>query len=419
MENQNNMSEQNTQLIGQNPSDQFVQTTKKPKVNYWMISTFGLLLTVVALSVVLVLKIKITSPLSIDGSKSASDSFENNNVSQLLAKSPSGKYEIRFAEMLANNGLALKNNQGFQDLVSVPIQSAGLGNQGITKENISWNKDESVVAITYIPEQNSKTAKLLISPTTWDPGTSPDAHTVDLGSGAFYGVSVDSAFPPVFSTDGKYIAVQTDLIHQISIYDFQGNRIESLMTKYADTPLFSPEMYQLENGKYSPFLEYKWNVAGDGILYRFLGTEQYYEVKMASLSWKTYINLTFNYSIKYSDIYEVPEQTTKQISQLGKDTNICIIEKSTGVCKVVINATDTTKDVGDMGGSGQPSETKDVIIGGVQAKEAFFDNTLTGTVNRMIVSFKRGNIYYQISAENESKDFSEIDQILSTFKFLP
>lgn len=39
MENQINVSDQNTQQIGQNMSNQSVQIPEKPKINYWMIST--------------------------------------------------------------------------------------------------------------------------------------------------------------------------------------------------------------------------------------------------------------------------------------------------------------------------------------------------------------------------------------------
>lgn len=48
MENQNNMSSQNTQQIGQNPDNQQQSILEKPKVNYWMIST-------ILLAVILVL----------------------------------------------------------------------------------------------------------------------------------------------------------------------------------------------------------------------------------------------------------------------------------------------------------------------------------------------------------------------------
>jgi len=48
MENQNNMSSQNIQQIGQNPVNQQQSILEKPKVNYWMIST-------ILLAVILVL----------------------------------------------------------------------------------------------------------------------------------------------------------------------------------------------------------------------------------------------------------------------------------------------------------------------------------------------------------------------------
>ena len=40
MENQVNVGDQNTQQIGQNFVDQLMQNSVKPKINYWMISTF-------------------------------------------------------------------------------------------------------------------------------------------------------------------------------------------------------------------------------------------------------------------------------------------------------------------------------------------------------------------------------------------
>ena len=93
------------------------------------------------------------------------------------------------------------------------------------------------------------------------------------------GITYERAFYPVVSPNGKYIAVATDLIRQISIFDFMGNKIKDLQTKYSNVELFSPEMYELEGGKYSPFLDYKWSEDGKAILYRFEGTEKYFEVK--------------------------------------------------------------------------------------------------------------------------------------------
>jgi len=47
MENQINAGDQNTQQIGQNPVSQPMQLMEKPKVNYWMIITFVLLIILV------------------------------------------------------------------------------------------------------------------------------------------------------------------------------------------------------------------------------------------------------------------------------------------------------------------------------------------------------------------------------------
>ena len=49
MENQINVSNQNTQQIGQNPVSQPVQVPEKPKINYWMISMLVLLLVFIGL----------------------------------------------------------------------------------------------------------------------------------------------------------------------------------------------------------------------------------------------------------------------------------------------------------------------------------------------------------------------------------
>ena len=61
---------------------------------------------------------------------------------------------------------------------------------------------------------------------------------VDLGNASYYGNNIERPFYPVISPDGKYIAVATDLIRQISIFDFMGNKIKDLQTKYSNVELF-------------------------------------------------------------------------------------------------------------------------------------------------------------------------------------
>lgn len=51
MENQINSGDQNTQQIGQNPAIQPVQTSEKPKVNYWMILTLILAIALIILGI--------------------------------------------------------------------------------------------------------------------------------------------------------------------------------------------------------------------------------------------------------------------------------------------------------------------------------------------------------------------------------
>lgn len=55
MENQINVDDQNTQQIGQNAANQPVQSPEKPKLNYWIISTFLLLIILLSGGVWLIL----------------------------------------------------------------------------------------------------------------------------------------------------------------------------------------------------------------------------------------------------------------------------------------------------------------------------------------------------------------------------
>lgn len=189
--------------------------------------------------------------------KNNNDNFQKTTIS----KSPSGQYLLRFTEKL---GLELVSPNEKITLIDEPIKDSGTD---FTDKNVTWDKDESSLALTYVANTKKpadKTAILLIFSNSGNL-----IKKVDLGKGAYYGINQDIAFPPVASLNGKYIAVQTDLIHKISIFAFLGNRVKDLPTKYANVKLFSNDMYRLEDGKYSPFLDYKWTETGDGVLYRF------------------------------------------------------------------------------------------------------------------------------------------------------
>jgi hypothetical protein len=181
--------------------------------------------------------------------------------------SESGKYQLRFSE---NSGLNLVTPDR-----TIPLLNDTVIDDSTTfdQNNVGWNADESVVVITYVNilEQNAyiafyKTDGELIDKTALVEG--------------YYGINLDQAFPPVVSGDGKYIAVQTELIHKISIFDFSGKLVKTLNTKYADVELFSDAMYELEGGTYNPFFEYKWNDDNSGVLYRFQNTDTFFEVKL-------------------------------------------------------------------------------------------------------------------------------------------
>jgi hypothetical protein len=209
------------------------------------------------------------------------------NAEENLHSSPSGKH---FVKVLGSDLAVITQSTKYTYIK--PVQNQGK----IDKSNIAWNHNESIVAITYIAETEERTGHLLlVSHEEANKGVNDSMmrtgdiievtnfgiiKDIDLGKGAFYGNNEEQSFSPVVSPDGKYIAIQTDLIHQISIYDFFGNHLKDLETKYADTELFSDEMYDLEEGKYSPFLDYKWSDDGDKILYRFEGTEEYFEVSL-------------------------------------------------------------------------------------------------------------------------------------------
>lgn len=62
-------------------------------------------------------------------------------------------------------------------------------------------------------------------------------------------------------------------------------------------------------------------------------------------NWKTYTNPTYHYSIKFPNTFEVPPQSEREISQLGKDSNMCVQEKATTTCRIVINVYQNTVDI--------------------------------------------------------------------------
>lgn len=148
------------------------------------------------------------------------------------------------------------------------------------QSNVAWGVNEEIVVITYVSKDpksdNSRGVMNLIS--TADANI---INSVDLGTGSYYGVSKDQAFPPKLSPDGKYLAVQNDLIHAISIYDTKGQLVVKSPTAFAATKLFSPEMYELDSGTYSPFLEYEWFADSKSINYKFQGGKTTYTLELA------------------------------------------------------------------------------------------------------------------------------------------
>ncbi|MEK9171409.1 MAG: hypothetical protein AAB823_01725 [Patescibacteria group bacterium] len=215
----------------------------------------------------------------------------------VISTSPSGKYWLRFGQrsgvydplelvtpvrplplMVGSSPVLTKEYLGTKEsYLSDKIRF------DFDKNNIVWNDDESAFAITYIynidkEKDGNKTSLTTARLAIFSTASGDLVKSIDL-DGSYYGNNVQRAFYPVVSSNGKYIAVATDLIRQISIFDFMGNKIKDLQTKYSNVELFSPEMYELEGGKYSPFLDYKWSEDGKAILYRFEGTEKYFEVK--------------------------------------------------------------------------------------------------------------------------------------------
>ena len=139
--------------------------------------------------------------------------------------------------------------------------------------------------------------------------------------------------------------------------------------------------------------------------------------KDETAGWEIYTNTTFGYSIKFPNNYKVPPQTEGQISQLGLDTNICIVRKKDQVCTIVINAFEN-KEKQSLKDWLKNNQGVTVISG--NATEATFNNyrALVGVAKYKPSLYDYLVAHNQTVVEITTYGTDEEKRVLSTFKFL-
>lgn len=198
--------------------------------------------------------------------------YVQKNVASLLTApipvntnySPSGQYFIRYND--SKDYIELVTPQRPEQLAINPkIQSGSEFN----RKNIGWSKTEDRVVITYVIQPGSEETRQAVMQ-IYSTDTGNLIKNVSLGKNSFYGVNKDTAFSPKVSPDGKYIAIQSDLIQSFSIFDWNGKLVAKQSTDFNSVDLFSDKMYTLDNGSYSPFLDYEWSSDGKSLVYKFM-----------------------------------------------------------------------------------------------------------------------------------------------------
>jgi hypothetical protein len=129
-------------------------------------------------------------------------------------------------------------------------------------------------------------------------------------------------------------------------------------------------------------------------------------------TWKTFTNQTYQYSIRYPSIFTIPAQTTKEISQIGKDIQYCLTDK-TGVCNDTIFVYPNS----------QKLSLTDFVKSNGTLNSSIWNNysNINGNLSMVDSTGKNFLIYHQdVIVEISFTTFdATTSQILSTLKFTP
>ncbi len=206
------------------------------------------------------------------------------------------------------------------------------------------------------------------------------------------------------------------------VQDIKENRINNIPVLQFQSSAASSTMYHTLIKGPNPALIFDivrgWNSLGS------IPVETYNEMLPTlkftdpAANWKTYTNTTYGFSIKFPDTYEVPPQSSREISQLGKDSQACIESKADGICRVVfyvvdnpqgLSASEYVRTLPEIPLNDYLRQAQPVIFNGYAA--------LTWSTSNAI-GYMVGNINGTTIVEIRASDNTSIlKQILSTFKF--
>jgi len=133
-------------------------------------------------------------------------------------------------------------------------------------------------------------------------------------------------------------------------------------------------------------------------------------------SWKTYLNKTYNYNLKFPAIYQISPQTEKQKSQLGIDNNIVVRKLDSSTSVMIIDVYQDKENVSLDDYMNQNS--KQLGITGPLLSDRFNGNESLANKNQPGINqfVKQGLYIYHITASTASSD-KEVANIVATFKF--
>ncbi len=156
-----------------------------------------------------------------------------------------------------------------------PIEIDQIKDENIGSSNIIWDEKNKKVYISYIKEGKelySRDAYIaLVSLTTGN-----TLKEVKINNG-YYGISTDRAFPLIANEDKSKIAIQSDYIQSITVFNSNLSLIGIYKTKWNNIEMFSDEMYSLKD--FSMFLDYKWK-NNDTIEYGFVGSKDLFSIEI-------------------------------------------------------------------------------------------------------------------------------------------
>lgn len=143
-----------------------------------------------------------------------------------------------------------------------------------------------------------------------------------------------------------------------------------------------------------------------------------------TVTWKTYINPTYNYELKYPDIYKILPQTEKEKSQLGVDTNTCLTLNDTQQCILLINYwPNSFEELLKLKAPTNFSKAtpQDFSSTNVKGKKYVYEIGQSTTQVVILIPKPNSNTgVFEISYTNypgEIETVKKLEQIVSTFKF--